>query len=128
MEDMVWLAVMGSIAFSATLGISYATTGRCPDVRYLEDQAAQMRIQMDMLAAPTNYKKPARFDNTTLGILKLVSADPKTVREIQASLGQSREHVSRVVTKMYKDGYLERINARPFRYDITGAGTRLLEG
>ena len=60
-------------------------------------------------------------------ILQIVGEDPKTARQIRSTLGQSREHVARLVKKMTDAGYLERLETRPFTYVITDRGKTLLK-
>ena len=127
MEGLGELVITGAIIFLATMGISYMMGERRRDTNHLEDQVVRMRIQTDMLAATRGSRRAVRSDNIVLEIVRMVSTEPKTVREIQAGLGRSREHVARVVTKMYRDGYLERVDERPFRYGVADAGMRLLD-
>lgn len=68
-----------------------------------------------------------RYGNIIHEVLKIVSNGPKTARQIQGELGQSREHVARTVKKMSDGGYLTRIDSRPFVYTITSVGHRILD-
>lgn len=63
------------------------------------------------------------FDNAVETVLGLITAGPMTSRDIQVTLGRSREHTSRMMKKMHEDGFVERnIKTKPFSYSITEKG------
>ena len=73
-----------------------------------------------------------KFDGqngTTDYILKLLAEKPRTSREVQHSVGRTREHTARLMKKLHDSGLVSRdLNTKPFRYAITEAGrTRLRE-
>lgn len=119
-----WLVVAGAAAFGACLAVSLAV-GRRPETADMENELARLRIRVDMLAAAAR-PRPARLESATHVVLKAVDDGPRTARQIQAELGQSREHVARLVKRMSEEGYLERGGGRPFVYTITPAGRRAL--
>ena len=88
------------------------------------DEVVRLKIMYDMMRPEP---RPARADDIVMQILQMVSAGPVTVRVIYTRLGQSREHISRVVKKMSEDGYLERGGGRPYRYGITRMGQARLD-
>ena len=46
-----------------------------------------------------------------------------TSRDIEVTLGKSREHVSRLMKKLFEDGFVGRdTSIRPYRYTITEKG------
>jgi len=56
-------------------------------------------------------------------VLKLITEEPMTSRDIQIASQRSREHVSRLMKKLYQDGYVNRnSNTKPFSYSITNKG------
>ena len=56
-------------------------------------------------------------------VLKLITKGPKTSRDIEVTFGKSREHVSRLMKKLFVDGFVSRDkSARPYRYAITEKG------
>ena len=127
----VWLVVNAVSVFVSSLAIVYVVSTKRRiagvDARHLEDEVVRMRIKLDMLADGTERApRTQRSGNVTVDVLKVVTEEPKTAREIQAVLGQSREHVARLVKKMSEDGYLERRDTRPFRYSITKKGSKFL--
>ena len=57
--------------------------------------------------------KPSRspnmgFDNTVETVLRLITERPMTSRDIQVTLGRSREHTSRMMKKIHEDGVVAR--------------------
>lgn len=121
---MLFLVGMG--IFSVSLVTAYVTMrSRCDVYR---DELIKLKIKVDMLSQPEESPRQPRFDNITHEVLRLVKEKSLSAREIQGVLGQSREHVARLVKKMADDGYLTRVNTRPYTYRITGEGLDLLKG
>jgi len=75
-----------------------------------------------------NEEKPnqiVRFDNNTLedNVLHLITMKSMTSRDIQITLKRSREHISRLMKKLYDNGYVKRnTNKKPYTYSITEKG------
>ena len=59
-------------------------------------------------------------------VLKLITKKPMTSRDIEVTFGgRSREHVSRLMKKLFDDGLGERNTAnRPYTYSITDSGKK----
>ena len=59
-------------------------------------------------------------------VLKLITKKPMTSRDIEVTFGgRSREHVSRLMKKLFDDGLVERNTAnRPYTYSITDSGKK----
>lgn len=56
-------------------------------------------------------------------VLHLITNKAMTSRDIQITLNRSREHTSRLMKKLYDDGYVKRnTNAKPYTYSITEKG------
>ena len=63
------------------------------------------------------------FDNVVDAVLGLITEKSMTSRDIQVTLGRSREHVSRTMKKLFEDGLVERnTTTKPFSYSITEKG------
>jgi len=61
--------------------------------------------------------------NTIDFVLKLITNKSMTSRDIQNASQRSREHTSRLMKKLYQDGYVERnTSSKPFIYSITEKG------
>ncbi len=129
----LWLVIGGLGVFGGSLVVSYLLRGRERgpryDVRGLEEEVVRMKIRIDVMdLGHRGAQRTARFGSVTLEVLRMVVDEPKTARQIQASLGQSREHVARLVKRMAEEGYLERKETRPYRYSITEMGRGELGG
>ncbi len=70
------------------------------------------------------------YPNPVDYVLHLITNDIITSRDIQVTMGKSREHTSRLLKKMYEDGYLQRDeDTRPYSYSVTQKGLeRLRQG
>ena len=67
------------------------------------------------------------FDDVIETVLGLITDKSMTSRDIQVTLGRSREHISRTMKKLYVDGFVERnIRTKPFSYSITEKGRQRL--
>jgi len=63
------------------------------------------------------------YHNTVDFILGLITDKSMTSRDIQNASHRSREHTSRLMKKLYRDGYVERnTRTKPFTYSITNRG------
>ena len=68
-------------------------------------------------------------DNIVEAVLRLITDKSHTSRDIQITLGKSREHISRTMKKMTDDGLVDRnANAKPYSYSITQNGLSKLSG
>ena len=64
-----------------------------------------------------------QFGNATNHILRLITEKPMTSRDIQVTIGRTREHTSRMLKKLFEDGLVEReMSIKPFTYKITEKG------
>jgi len=63
------------------------------------------------------------FGNATDYVLRLITEKPMTSRDIQITIGRTREHTSRMMKKLFEDGLVERdMTTKPFSYKITEKG------
>lgn len=63
------------------------------------------------------------FGSATDYVLKLITDKPMTSRDIQITVGRTREHTSRMMKKLFEEGYVERnMKTKPFTYYITDKG------
>ena len=63
------------------------------------------------------------FDDVIETVLGLITDKSMTSRDIQVTLGRSREHISRTMKKLFVDGFVERnMQTKPFSYSITEKG------
>ena len=77
---------------------------------------------------PKRFTKPRQapiidYNNTIDFVLGLITDKSMTSRDIQNVSQRSREHTSRLMKKLYQEGYVERdMRTKPFTYSITGKG------
>ena len=63
------------------------------------------------------------FEDSVTFVLKKITEGPMTSRDIEVMFGKSREHVSRLMKKLFEDGLVGRdTSARPYRYTIADKG------
>lgn len=80
-------------------------------------------------APGTVSRHPDSYNGTMDFILKMLMERPRTSREIQHSVGRTREHTSRLMKKLYDSKLVIRdSNSKPFKYSITDAGRIQLMG
>lgn len=74
-------------------------------------------------------KAMAPLTDTELSVLNILALEgEKTAPEIKGRIGLSREHTSRLMKKLYEEGYLERATGKiPFEYHIKEAMKKLLK-
>ena len=63
------------------------------------------------------------FEASVVHVLQLITSGPMTSRDVEVTFGKSREHVSRLMKKLFEDGFVGRdASIRPYRYTITEKG------
>ena len=68
------------------------------------------------------------LNNPTDYVLHLITNRAMTSRDIQVMLKRSREHTSRLMKKLFEDGYVERnTETKPYTYSITEKGKAKVE-
>jgi len=83
-----------------------------------------------IVTAPQEQRAPNMgYQNATDYVLRLITDKPMTSRDIRITLGRSREHTSRLMKKLFDDGYVKRnSNSKPYTYSITNKGKEKLGG
>ena len=74
--------------------------------------------------SPKLHQTPNLDNSSTVDfVLRLITNKSMTSRDIQNASQRSREHISRLMKKLYQDGYVKRnTNTKPFTYSITDKG------
>jgi predicted transcriptional regulator len=63
------------------------------------------------------------FEGIVEHVLGLITTKEMTSRDIQITIGRSREHTSRLMKRLFEEGYVQRNNkTKPFTYQITEKG------
>ena len=75
---------------------------------------------------PVNRVPNMSSEDSVKHVLKLITKKPMTSRDIEVTFGgRSREHVSRLMKKLFDDGLVERNTTnRPYTYSITDSGKK----
>ena len=94
-------------------------------------------VEKEVQIIPEQTPVPVRVERTPNmssgdiieAVLRLITDRSRTSRDIQITLGKSREHISRTMKKMSDNGLVERnTNAKPYNYSITQNGLSKLSG
>ena len=85
-----------------------------------KEEVGSMEIKSQGTARIPNMS----FEDSIEHVLKLITKKPMTSRDIEVTFGgRSREHVSRLMKKLFDDGFVERnTTKRPYTYSITDSG------
>ena len=74
-------------------------------------------------AQKSNPRTNLESSNMVDFVLRLITDGSMTSRDIQNASQRSREHTSRLMKKLYHDGYVERnTSTKPYTYSITEKG------
>ena len=72
---------------------------------------------------PRERVQNMNFGSATDYVLRLITEKPMTSRDIQITIGRTREHTSRMMKKLYEEGLVDRdMQSKPFTYKITEKG------
>jgi len=89
-------------------------------------KSIERRVKREVVESKFNEAPRAPnmgYQNATEYVLRLITDKPMTSRDIQITLGRSREHTSRLMKKLFEDGYVTRnSNSKPYTYSITEKG------
>ena len=90
-----------------------------------------VQVVPEQVPVPTRVERTPNMSSGDIveAVLRLITDRSRTSRDIQITLGKSREHISRTMKKMSDDGLVERnTNAKPYSYSITQNGRSRLSG
>jgi len=91
----------------------------------------QVQIMPEQVPVSATVEKTPNMSSGDIveAVLRLITNKSRTSRDIQITLGKSREHISRTMKKMSDNGLVERnTNAKPYSYSITQNGLSKLSG
>ena len=116
-------------------GIEQKTEDPNMELKQFLEKLASNQVQEQpveqVIEAPEVEEKPVstpktshvEFANPTDYVLHLITNKAMTSRDIQITLKRSREHTSRLMKKLFEDGYVQRnTNSKPYTYSITEKG------
>jgi predicted transcriptional regulator len=68
------------------------------------------------------------YSSPTNHVLHLITNKAMTSRDIQITLKKSREHTSRLMKKLFEEGFVQRnTESKPYTYSITEKGISKVE-
>ena len=91
----------------------------------------QVQIVPEQVLVPARVERTPNMSSGDIvdAVLRLITDRSRTSRDIQITLGKSREHISRTMKRMSDDGLVKRnTNAKPYSYSITQKGLSKLPG
>jgi len=75
------------------------------------------KLQNEPISSKLDHNNPIDY------VLHLITNKPMTSRDIQITLKRSREHTSRLMKKLFEDGYVNRnTGSKPYTYSISDKG------
>ena len=104
--------------------------GEVPDFDKVNEELARpQKMEREGGSMEMKFRGTARipnmsFEDSIEHVLKLITEKPMTSRDIKDRCGgRSREHISRLMKKLFDDGFVERnTTKRPYTYSITDSG------
>lgn len=91
----------------------------------IENPGISPKKTEDISKEPKTIQRMPNLDhnNATDYVLHLITNKAMTSRDIQITLKRSREHTSRLMKKLYDDGFVQRnTSTKPYTYSITEKG------
>ncbi|MDE1873405.1 MAG: winged helix DNA-binding protein [Thaumarchaeota archaeon] len=88
----------------------------------------EQKVEPAIVMEVKEEKPKERAHNMSFGsaieyVLRLITEKPMTSRDIQVTIGRTREHTSRMMKKLFEEGLVERdMRTKPFTYKITEKG------
>ncbi len=109
-----------------------SVTQRVDELEKLEHRPLRPKVPEEKIEMAIPIKKEkalAPLTETELGVLEILAVEgEKTASEIKKRIQLSREHTSRLMRKLYEDGYLERDTLKiPYTYHIKEEMLKILK-
>jgi len=107
-------------------------TQRVDELEKVEHRAPRPKVSETKIETAIPIKKEkalAPLTETELGVLEILAVEgEKTASEIRKRIQLSREHTSRLMRKLYEDGYVERdVRKIPYTYHVKEEMSRILK-
>ena len=88
--------------------------------KYTKEEDEVMQVQEE---PQKERMRNMNFGSATDYVLKLITEKTMTSRDIQITIGRTREHTARMMKKLFEEGFVERnMKTKPFTYYITDKG------
>ena len=101
------------------------TSSDLPKKKVKSLENPEIEKQEFVVSKPNTSKRVPNmsFEDSLTHVLKLITSGPMTSRDVEVTFGKSREHVSRLMKKLFEGDFVSRdASARPYRYTITERG------
>jgi len=98
------------------------------DLEIVLPKPKEVKTERETISDSQEEKRKERMHNMNFGnavdyVLRLITEKPMTSRDIQITIGRTREHTSRMMKKLFEEGLVERnMQTKPFTYYITDKG------
>ena len=96
----------------------------------VEEKIIEQKTVPEKAPRTNEEKTKPNFDTNDITdqVLHLITTKTMTSRDIQRTLGKSREHTSRLMKKLFEDGYVNRnTTSKPYTYSITEKGRQKIK-
>ncbi len=116
-------------------GIEQKTEDPNLELKQFLEKLAMNQVQEKPIEVPSKVESvPEKVDSTPIiqnivpinpvnYVLHLITTKDMTSRDIQITLKKSREHTSRLMKKLFEEGYVQRnTESKPYTYSITEKG------
>lgn len=110
------------------------------ELKQFLEKLAKKEVQEKPIEVASKVKPIPEKENSTPNIQNIIPTNPinyvlhlittkdMTSRDIQITLKKSREHTSRLMKKMFEEGYVQRnTDSKPYTYSITEKGIAKVE-
>ena len=110
------------------------------ELKQFLEKLAKNQVQEKPIEVVTNTKVMAEKVNSVSNVQNVIPSNPinyvlhlitskaMTSRDIQITLKKSREHTSRLMKKLFEEGYVQRnTESKPYTYSITEKGIARVE-
>lgn len=85
-------------------------------------------VNVEKESKPVENVPNLESNDITDHVLHLITNKAMTSRDIQKALNRSREHTSRLMKKLFEEGFVERnTQTKPYSYSITEKGTKKIK-
>lgn len=126
--DALSLGVVGPAAGPATDAVGGVGAASDKEAPFSEKKDGVASANAPLPASGTKQASKAPLDLTN-HILQLITSKSMTSRDIQITVGRTREHTSRLMKRLAEEGFVERHSgSRPYTYSITQRGKERLAG
>ncbi len=87
------------------------------------EDVPQVKVEVEKQSSQAQRLPNMTSNDAVDYVLQLITDKSMTSRDIQVTLGRSREHTSRLMKRLFEGGYVDRnVSTKPYTYSITDKG------